>query len=193
LEGDPRQKEMIALCVGHSRQGDSGASSVTGVSEWDYNCDLAQRISEKIQQDVRVYNTYEGNGYTSSMRWLAKRLKDDGAKFAIELHFNAATPSATGHEWLYWHTSEKGRLLARSLRDSMEDSFPQFRSRGIKERKKGSRGASFLRLTHCPACIAEPFFGTSEDDWQLATEHKEGLATSIKGGIVLYNELASKW
>ena len=184
---------MIALCVGHSRQGDSGAASVDGTTEWDYNCDLAEKIASKTRQDVRVYNAYEGRGYTSAMRWLAKKLKKDGAEFAIELHFNAAGASATGHEWLYWDTSEKGRRLARSLRDSMEDAFPQFTSRGIKARGKGSRGASFLRLPHCPAVIAEPFFGTNQDDWQLAKDHRDGLATAITGGIVLYNELASKW
>ena len=184
---------MIALCVGHSRQGDSGASSVDGTTEYDYNCDLAYRISVKTRQPIDIYNTYTGNGYTSAMRWLAKKLKADGAKFAIELHFNSAGSAATGHEWLYWHSSEKGRLLARSLRDSMEDAFPQFTSRGIKMRQKGSRGASFLSLTHCPAVIAEPFFGSNKDDWKLATEHKDGLAATITGGILLYNELASKW
>lgn len=184
---------MIALCVGHSRQGDSGASSVDGTTEWDYNCDLAGKIASKTRQDVRIYSAYEGRGYTSAMRGLARKLKKDRAAFAVELHFNAASPAATGHEWLYWNTSAKGRLLARSLRDSMEDSFPLFTSRGIKARAKGSRGASFLRLTHCPAVIAEPFFGTNKDDWQLATAHKDGLASSITGGIVLYNELASQW
>jgi N-acetylmuramoyl-L-alanine amidase len=184
---------MIALCVGHSRQGDSGAASVDGVVEYDYNCDLAYLISKKIRQETRIYNSYEGKGYTSSMRWLAKKLKEDGAKFAVELHFNAANPSATGHEWLYWHSSRKGRLLARSLRDSMEDTFTDFTSRGIKARGKGSRGAAFLRLTHCPAVIAEPFFGTNEMDWDLATAHKDGLAHTIAGGLVLYDELASQW
>ena len=184
---------MIALCVGHSRQGDSGAASVDGTTEWDYNSDLAEKIAAKTQEEVRIYSSYGGNGYTGAMRWLSKKLKNDGVEFAIELHFNAAGASATGHEWLYWDSSESGRLLARCLRDSTEDAFPQFTSRGIKERGKGSRGASFLRLTHCPAVIAEPFFGTNKTDWQLATEHKDGLAMAIAGGIVLYNELASKW
>jgi len=76
----------------------------------------------------------------------------------------------------------------------MEDSFPEFTSRGIKGRMRGSRGASYLRLTHCPAVIAEPFFGTCEDpDWLLATQHKEGIARSIAGGLELYNDIASQW
>jgi len=184
---------MIALCVGHSRQGDSGAASVDGTTEWDYNSSLAEMVASKLDETTKVYNTYNGSGYGGSMRWLAQKLKKDKVTFAVELHFNAASPSATGHEWLYWHSSVKGRLLARSLRDSMEDAFPTFTSRGIKARQKGSRGAGFLRLTHCPAVIAEPFFGTNTQDWDIAIAHKEGLATTIAGGLVLYSELASQW
>ena len=184
---------MIALCVGHSRQGDCGALSVNGTSEYDYNTGLADLIEEHTQQEVRIYSSYDGNSYTSAMRRLAKRLRRDNAEAAIELHFNAASPSATGHEWLYWYSSEMGRLMARALRDSMEDAFPQLTSRGVKARGKGSRGAMFLRTTHCPAVIAEPFFGTNPDDWELALKHKEGLAHAIAGGLFLYKELASRW
>ena len=83
---------MIALCVGHSRQGDSGAAAIDGTSEWDYNCDLADRIASKTRQEVRVYNTYGGKSYANSMRWLARKLKADGVKCAVELHFNSAKP-----------------------------------------------------------------------------------------------------
>ena len=127
------------------------------------------------------------------MRWLARKLDEDRVDVAVELHFNAASPKATGHEWLYWNTSEKGRLLARSLRDSFEDSFPLFTSRGIKGRQKGSRGAMFLRATSMPACIAEPFFGTNEEDWELALKHKEGVAESIAGGLKIYSEISGRW
>ena len=53
---------MIALCVGHSRQGDSGAASVDGTTEWDYNSDLAERISCMTQQEIRIYNPTEERG-----------------------------------------------------------------------------------------------------------------------------------
>lgn len=186
---------MIAICVGHSRQGDCGALSIDGhTTEYEYNCDLAQRISDKIRKPIRIYDSYSGNGYTSAMRWLARKLKEDGAELAVELHFNSASSKATGHEWLHWHSSEKGRLLARALRDSMEDAFPLFTSRGIKARAKGSRGAAFLRLTSMPAVIAEPFFGSRDDpDWDIAVNHKDGVASAIASGVMLYTELASRW
>ena len=184
---------MIALCVGHSRPNDSGAASVTGVSEWDYNSELAEMIASKLREPVKVYTTYKGKGYVSAMRWLARKLYEDRVDTALELHFNAASPKATGHEWLYWHTSDQGRLIARALRDSFEDSFPQLASRGIKSRAKGSRGAMFLRTTHMPACIAEPFFGTNPEDWDLAINHKQGIAEAIAGGLKLYKEISGRW
>tara|TARA_R100000655_G_scaffold21217_4_gene43585 strand:- start:39816 stop:40370 length:555 start_codon:yes stop_codon:yes gene_type:complete len=184
---------MIAICVGHSRPNDSGAASVTGVTEWDYNSQLADMIGDRLKTKYKIYSTYKGSSYWSSMKWLAKTLRNDAVEAAVELHFNAATPSATGHEWLYWKTSEKGRLFARALRDSFEDCFPQLRSRGIKPRQKGSRGAAFLRLTHCPAIIAEPFFGSNNEDWELALKSMEGIATSIAGGIELYKDLSERW
>ena len=184
---------MIALCVGHSRPNDSGASSVTGVTEWDYNSQLSKIIGDHLNTSHKIYSTYKGASYWSAMKWLAKTIRNDGAKAAVELHSNAASPKATGHEWLYWSTSEKGRLFARALRDSFEDSFPQLKSRGIKEKGKGSRGAGFLRLTHRPAVIAEPFFGSNEADFDLALKHMEGIATSIATGIELYKELSERW
>jgi len=184
---------MIAICVGHSRPNDSGAASVSGITEWDYNSELAEMIGKELQQPYKIYSSYHGGSYVTAMRWLSRKLDEDRVSTAVELHFNAATPKATGHEWLHWHTSEKGRLLARTLRDSFEDSFPQFTSRGIKGRKKGSRGAYFLRATSMPACIAEPFFGTNKEDWELATKNKKGMASAIAGGISLYTELSERW
>ena len=184
---------MIAICVGHSRPNDSGAASVTGVSEWDYNSELAEMIGSSLDEPYKVYSTYQGTGYVSAIRWLAKKLDEDNVDTAIELHFNAASPKAKGHEWLYWHSSQKGRLLARALRDSFEDSFPQAVSRGIKPHSKGSRGAMFLRTTSMPACIVEPFFGTNEEEWEFAVKHKKGIADSIAGGLKLYNDICCNW
>tara|TARA_R100001510_G_C7656990_1_gene217890 strand:- start:23666 stop:24220 length:555 start_codon:yes stop_codon:yes gene_type:complete len=184
---------MIALCVGHSRPNDSGASSVTGVTEWDYNSELAEMVADKLKEKTKVYSTYKGNGYVSAMRWLARKLDEDRVDTAIEFHFNAATPKATGHEWLYWHSSDQGRLLSRALRDSFEDHFPQLASRGIKPRNKGSRGAMFLRTTSMPACIIEPFFGTNKEDWDLAVNHKLGIAEAISSGLKLYKDISGRW
>jgi N-acetylmuramoyl-L-alanine amidase len=183
---------LIALCVGHSRfigaRRDGGAVSVGGISEWDYHLPLAERIASRLM-DFRVRSIivshYQGGGYSSAMRWLAGHLKEAGATAAIELHFNSATPTARGHEWLYWHSSPSSRLLAEELDTSTQMQLPPdiLPARGPKPRNSKSRGAEFLRLTHCPAVIAEPFFGSNETDWHLAATQQSKFANAIANGI----------
>jgi N-acetylmuramoyl-L-alanine amidase len=119
------------------------------------------------------------------MQWLAAHLAERGADAAIELHFNSAGESARGHEWLYWKTSKSGKRLADSLDYEMRLQFPPVihPARGIKPRNSLDRGAEFLRRPHCPAIIAEPFFGSNAEDWKLATLHKDKVAIAIANGL----------
>jgi len=186
------KQRLIALCIGHSRmigtRRDGGAVSVGGISEWTYNLDLAGRIQSRLSQyNVRsmIVSHYQGAGYSSAMRWLAGHLKEAGATAAIELHFNSAGPTARGHEWLYWHSSPRSRLLAEELDTAMSMQIPPdiLPTRGPKPRNSKSRGAEFLRLTHCPAIITEPFFGSNETDWRLAATQQSKFANAIANGI----------
>ena len=147
---------MIGLCVGHSRKGDKGAytSGDYVVSEWDFNRDLARRIGSLLDIAYKIYDDYELTTYSAAIRNISRKMHGDGVKAAIELHFNAATPAARGHEWLYWHSSSGGKRLATALRDEMDESFPEMASRGIKPRGPRQRGSAFLRKTHCPAVYA---------------------------------------
>lgn len=161
------------------------------MNEHTYNLDLAKRIQRWLSDfdiDSFIISEYEGNGYTAAQRWLAGQLKAKGATAALELHFNSAdSPAATGHEWLFWASSKNGRLLAKELDSMALEMFPDFRQRGIKPIGGDERGGAFLRLTHCPAVIAEPFFGSNPDDWsEIAIKKKEDLAQAIALGIRHY-------
>jgi N-acetylmuramoyl-L-alanine amidase len=189
------QSANVALCIGHSRKIagriEGGAVSVGKVNEHTYNLDLAKRIQRWLSDfdiDSFLVSEYEGNGYTAAQKWLAGQLKAKGATLAIELHFNSADyPTATGHEWLFWASSSKGRLLAKELDAMMLQMFPDFRQRGIKPIGGDERGGAFLRLTHCPAVISEPFFGSNSKDWsEIAVAKKEDLAQAIALGIRHY-------
>lgn len=191
----PLHKANIAICIGHSRRIagriEGGAVSVGKVNEHTYNLDLAKRIQRWLSDfdiDSFIVSEYEGNGYTSAQKWLAGQLKAKGATVAIELHFNSAdSPTATGHEWLFWASSSKGRLLTKELDAMMLQMFPDFRQRGIKPKGSGDRGGEFLRFTHCPSVIAEPFFGSNAKDWnEIAVAKKEDLAQAIALGIRHY-------
>ncbi len=186
-------KPLIALCVGHSRRiGDfpeGGAVSVGKESEWRYNTELVGMVSGSLKargHRVLVINCYEGGSYGAAMKWLADHLRKEGADLAVELHFNSAGPTARGHEWLFWHASTKGQRLAIEFDKAFRDILPALPARGAKLRTGGDRGAEFLRLTHCPAVIAEPFFGSNASDWGIATERKGDIAFAMARAISAY-------
>jgi len=163
---------MIAICIGHSRKisgrYDGGAySEYLKISERDFNLKVATKLSAELTRKgipSKIFDHYAGNGYGYAMADIAEQVKKAQATLAIELHFNSATPSATGHEWLYWHSSVKGKAIAEKFNDCFSKNFPNIKARGLKPIKKTDRGGKFLELTHCPAIIVEPFFGSNEDD-----------------------------
>lgn len=183
---------MIAICIGHSRKingrYDGGAfSDHLGKNERGLNLEVAgimSRILDRAGEDCTVISDYAGNGYSAAMRDVAGQVKAVHASLAIELHFNAASPSANGHEWLYWTSSAAGKRLAQAFHDAFAPDFPGIKSRGIKPLSPGDRGAEFVRLTHCPSILAEPFFGTNTNDCSQITANR--LAESYCKAIMNY-------
>jgi N-acetylmuramoyl-L-alanine amidase len=177
---------MIAICVGHSR-GDGGAVSVGGVSEWNYNRKLGGLIYRDLLDrgfDAMLVDRYAQTGYGRAMEALAASLNSQCVELAVELHFNSSdAASATGHEWLYWHTSVPGRALAQCLDRRMVETFPEHKRRGLKAIFGADRGGTFLRKLRCPAVICEPYFGSNPRDWSLAMAHRDLLARVIADGI----------
>jgi N-acetylmuramoyl-L-alanine amidase len=180
---------MIAICVGHSR-GDGGAVSVGGVNEFNKNRELAKRVRWILMgrdMDALVIDRYAQTSYSRAMALLAASLKSQGVKVAVELHFNSSAPSAHGHEWLHWQRSVPGRALAQCLQRCMKEQFPEAKNRGlvgISDEK--SRGGGFLRRTHCPAVICEPFFGSNRIEWEMYGVRGDELAELIANGIDEY-------
>ena len=114
----PRENLYVAICVGHSRQGDTGAVSCGGINEWTYNRKVAEFLKSDLQEygiSSFVVEQYGGTygSYTSAMNWLTKHLKEQKASIALELHFNAAAnEKAEGMEMLHWNSSRIGLSLA---------------------------------------------------------------------------------
>jgi len=185
---------LIALCVGHSRRIDGriegGAVTHDGATnEWRYNKRLAGGIAEVLAKSgVRsvIISEYEGGSYGRAQAWLASHLRGLNATIALELHFNSAdSAEASGHEWLYWHGSSRGAKLAESLSAEMALTG-LFRTRGAKALDGSDRGALFVRDTHCPAVICEPFFGSSFLDWPKADREIARVAMAMAEGVLSY-------
>ena len=188
---------MIAICIGHSRLGDKGAVSVAGEFEWGFNSDVGWMVQERIYEarvPTLLIDDYPRRGYTAAMTWLGGILREARATACVELHFNWAGQTAHGHEWLCWHRSPAGKRLAEILRDTHQVANPDQvarhdprvgKVRGLWSKSSGN-GAGFLRLTPCPAVIAEPFFGSNPREWERfgSLHGRAALADTLAAGLV---------
>jgi N-acetylmuramoyl-L-alanine amidase len=180
----------LGIAVGHSRRGDSGAETLFGETEHSYNSKVADKLMTALSRrgiESFIIDDYKYVTYSSGIRHCAKLLRDKGATHAMELHFNAASASANGAEWLHWHSSNGGKRLAESIRQAFNRKFPMMTDRGLKPKHPGARGAMFLRTTHCPAIITEPFFGSSQKDCAVFQGAEQELAEAYADGITQLN------
>ena len=180
---------VIGICIGHSRSGDDGAVNTDGVSEHTFNREIGSLTAELLRKDghtVHVIDEYDGSSYSSAMYWVSDHLTKLGVTVAVELHFNSAGPYAEGHEWLHWHRSAKGQLLASCFNQAFKETFPEAKPRGIKPAYKNDRGSLFLRVTRCPAIILEPFFGSNEKETKIYTQNKSALASTYARALTNY-------
>ena len=177
----------VAICVGHSRNGDKGAQSMGGVSEWDWNSTVASMLKTELDDsgiECFIVDHYEGGTYGAAMTWAGDHLRSKGATLAIELHFNAASSSAKGYEYLYWHSSKEGQKLADSFISAQKNLNTPSPSRGAKPADGGDRGSGFLSKTPCPAIICEPFFGSNADEWGYWADRAGTLADVYANAII---------
>lgn len=180
------ERPTVVVAVGHSRRGDTGATSWDGsVQEHPYNLGIATQLCELLEESELVkpvlLSNYGGKTYSQAIRWLADKVNSLGkVALVVELHFNSASsPKAKGSEFLFWHSSRKGALFAQHFSQKMTDFFPTLRERGPKPIKSGGRGSLFLRKL-APVCLLlEPFFGSSTFDWEIFRK-KEGKRTLVR-------------
>ena len=184
----------VALCIGHSRAGDLGAVAADGFThEWTFWRFIAQRAKLDFpdnEHDIRIYDAYKGRSYTEAMTDIACRLRRDRVDLAIELHFNAYNGKASGREAFYWHSSADGQRFAETLLDIQGDLVGQDWGdsvmRGAKPANQGTRGAQFLRKTHCPAVIWEGFFGDNDQEWGWYSPREGLLALALSEAILAW-------
>ena len=179
-----------AICIGHSRPGDSGATSAGGVSEWNYNVPVGEMVRDRLVAhgvEVLLLTDYLGDSYGSAMDWVAGQLGTFGADCAIEIHFNAHDGTAKGFEYLYWHSSSNGAQLASHLHTAHAETLGGT-DRGTKPKTSSDRGSGFLSKPACPCIICEPFFGDNPTEWEAfrSESAQASLAGVYADGILSY-------
>ena len=169
-------KKLCALVIGHKKSSPGAVNERAGLSEFDFNEDLAIRIEKKIRnaEAQRIYRrTY-------------KELPDDinalEPDFVISLHCNAFNTQVAGTEVLYYHKSEKGRKMGEILVNHLVEHL-KLPNRGAKPKAAEDRGGYLLRYTKAPCLIAEPFFIDNNSDLARAQEDLDGLAAAYAAAI----------
>ena len=162
--------------IGHKKYTPGAVNPTTQLSEFEFNEDLALRIEKKVTKvDVqRVYRrTYQ------ELPEDVNALEPD---FIVSLHCNAFDHKVSGTEVLYYHRSEKGKVLAEIILDHLVKHL-KLANRGIKPKTTEDRGGPLLRYTNAPCVIVEPFFIDNDDDLERAQEDLDGLAAAYASSI----------
>jgi len=175
-------RKLCALVIGHKKSSPGAVNENTGLSEFDFNEDLAMRIERNVQAaDVqRVYRrTYDE---------LPGDINLLNPHFVVSLHCNAYDGSTSGTEVLHYHRSELGKRIAQVLQRHLLE-FLGLPDRGIKAKTTEDRGGSLLRYTNAPCVIAEPFFIDNDQDLAKVREDLDGLAKAYAEAIDKMAEL----
>ena len=153
-----------AIIIGHTKL-KPGACSPWGLPcEFELNKQIAEAVAEfDLEVDVFEHESYK-YGYKYMTRRTASRINKGDYDLVLELHYNAAHPSAHGAEALYYFRNPKARELA--LRFSLQMAAKMgYRNRGAKALvNEKDRGFWAVFYPNPTTLILEPFFGTNKDD-----------------------------
>lgn len=185
----------VALCIGHSRKIrgrlDGGAVSVGGVSEHEFNSELAGLVQDRLTSfgvESAIFDVYRGSGYTAAATDVAAQVRKFNADISVELHFNSSDDQkSNGYEYLHWHSSKAAQRLATIFLSEHGRFFPKAKARGLVSiDSEQDRGGGFLKRTHCPAAILEPFFGNNPKEWESYSTNMNRLADMYSSAITKY-------
>ena len=169
----------VALIIGHDKQDGGAARCTDGMQEYEWNRDLASRIWQCDPTVFEIFLIDPSLGYSASIRDVYDRVDAWGCDLSIELHFNAASASATGTET--FSSGSAGSLkFANAIQGTMVETLG-LRDRGVKIRNRATKGRGYLSLVsgRAPAVLIEPYFGSNPSDCLRANERKQELAEAI--------------
>ena len=176
----------IALTVGHSQLKNGSYTSADGkqyggCNEYVYSKRLSKQVAQALRKNGHTVTRIvcPEKIFTSSTQEKTYKLNlinSGNYDLVIELHLNAATPTAEGTEVLYKSTA--GKKYATQVQKQLSTIF---KDRGIKQRSD----LYILNGTKPPAILIETFFCTSKSDYKKGKGlvKRRKLAKLIAKGI----------
>lgn len=173
---DEERKKQCVLVVGHKKESPGAVNENLGMSEFEFNEKLVPIIEKKVKLTIvqrihrRTYETLPGDINTIN------------SDFVVSLHCNNYDSKASGSEVLYYHQSEKGRVMAEILLKQLVD-YLKLPDRGVTPKTVEDESGYLLCYTNAPCIIAKPFFIDNDDDLARAMENLDGLAEAYARGL----------
>ena len=175
--------KKCALVIGHKKTSPGASNKEVGLTEFEFNDELAIEIEKEVG-NVDIQRVYRRTYNT-----LPNDINELNPDFIISLHCNAFNETVSGTEVLYYHRSEKGKLIAEILNRNLVDAL-ELKNRGEKPKSSEDRGGYLLKSTIAPCVIAEPFFIDNDSDLKTAQESKEALVKAYADSVVeIANEI----
>jgi len=180
----------LAIVVGHNEKY-QGATGINGVTEYEFNSELAQDLRDVLILDgvnVEVFYREPIRSYRRQIDLLNMELREFRPDLTIELHFNASIDTdVEGHEVLYCKKSRRGKHVAQIF-DKLYDRWLRNKDRNIKGRNFNERGGRFLCTGREPRVILEPFFASHIDEYDFGSKGYHRLVRANRYAIL--NSLA---
>lgn len=176
----------IALTVGHSllKSGyytSADGKKYGGCNEYVWCKAFSKQLTNKLKANGHNVTCIicPEKQFTSSAQEKSYKLNlinNENYDLVIELHLNAASPSAEGAEVLY--KSSSGKKYAEQVQKQLAKIF---RDRGVKQRND----LYMLNGTKPPAILLETFFCTNSSDYKKAKGHvnRNKIARLVAKGI----------
>lgn len=185
----------IVLDAGHGGW-DPGKTGTQGANEKELNLAVAEKLAEYLELGgaevilTRSSDDALGKGKGGDMAERKRIANESGGALLISIHQNAfPSAQARGAQVFYHKSSEKGRLLAECVQESLRERVDGSNRRKAKE----NEAYYILRTTEIPAVLVEcGFLSNGEEERLLNDEgYQEKLAWAIYCGVLDYFEKIS--
>lgn len=173
----------IVIDPGHGGA-DPGAVGPSRVQEKDVNLSVSKLVADILSSVAEVRLTRSGDpapGDENNELWVRAQIANNwGADCFVSVHCNsAASPQAHGTETYHYTGSSRGKGLATGIQKRLLGSLG-LADRGVKE-----ANFAVLRLTQCPAALAELAFisNSTEERYLKSPDFQAKAARAIAEGV----------
>lgn len=171
----------LYAAIGHNKE--TGSQSFDGRDEWETSRLVAERmkvLAPRYGIEVMIGVRNRSKGYGDAMREHGDRADKFGSMLNVEIHRNAFDGEAKGIEFIV--ASDAGAAAGRFFASANSKFYPDAPLRGeggLRDRRKGGRGAGFCRAGKAPSVVLEPCFHDAKGDWERIRDDVDKEARTI--------------